>query len=512
MSLAAGLRGSCRRSPDKPAVICGEQTWTYAEFDRLTDNIAAQLLAAGIRPGDRIGFHLHNTSELALGYIGCFKAGAVAVPINTRLKGREIDYILRHSGAVGYIGETDLYAEVAGLRRELPELRIWCLCGDGPRESGNFCFKDLLQPAPGPVSLSVVAPSQTAVIIYTSGTTAHPKGVTHSHETLMQIAQMMRGLGLDENQVTVATSSMAHILSFGMVYLAGLLNGATVVLLPSIDPEAVLRAFEQHRCTHMCGLPTFFHAVAQAQSANPRDVSSGRHFYCGGDSVSPALQEAFERAMGRSVCEAYGSTEAVPLTANRYGRARVGSIGQATEGTRIRLLDGAGRDVAPGEAGEVCIQSPVLMTGYWKDPEATAAAIRDGWFHTGDLARRDAEGYYWFAGRAKQIIIRGGSNISPQEVESVLQEHPSVREAVVIGRPDAVWGEIVVAYVALQEGRSLTEAELIKFAGTRMAAYKTPEHVVFRDALPKTATGKLDRRALREAERAQAELEPRGKV
>jgi acyl-CoA synthetase (AMP-forming)/AMP-acid ligase II len=210
--------------------------------------------------------------------------------------------------------------------------------------------------------------------------------------------------------------------------------------------------------------------------------------------------------MGRSVHEIYGATEAAPLTYNRPGRVRVGSIGQAAEGVRIRLLDSEGRDVALGEVGEICIQSAVLMIGYWNDPEATRNAIRDGWFHTGDLARCDGDGYYWFAGRSKQIIIRGGSNISPQEVESVLVEHPLIREAAVIGRPDRVWGEIVVAYVVLQAGQSLTDEELIAFARTRMAAYKIPEHVVFMDALARTPTGKLDRRALREAEQARASL------
>jgi len=506
MSIVAGLQKSCLRGPDKFAVIWGEQSWTYAQFERLTDTVAGQLVTAGIRPGDRIGFHLPNGPELALGYVGCLKAGAIAVPVNTRLKGREVEYILRHSAAAGYIGQPELYAEIVGLRKELPQLRKWYLSGECTPDEDVTPFQDLLRPVPSTGLLPAVAAKQTALIIYTSGTTAHPKGVTHSHEMLTQIAHAMRGLELDENQITVVASSMAHILGFGMVFLAGLLNGATVVLLPRIDPQSVLQAFAQHRCTHMIGLPTFFHAVAQAQSATPHDVSSGRYFFCGGDSVSPALQEAFERAMGRSVCEAYGSTEAAPLTHNRIGRARVGSIGQTTEGARIRLLDSAGSEVAPGEVGEICIQSPVLMTGYWKDPEATAAAVREGWFHTGDLARCDAEGYYWFAGRAKQIIIRGGSNISPQEVESVLQEHPSVREAAVIGRPNAVWGEIVVAYVVLQNGQSLTEAELIKFASERIAAYKTPEHVIFRDALPKTATGKLDRRALREAEGAHVSL------
>jgi long-chain acyl-CoA synthetase len=506
MPLITGLRHTCNRSPDKLAVICGDQSWTYAEFDRLTDFVAGRLLCAGIRPGERIAFHLLNVSELALGYVGCIKAGAIAVPVNTRLKAQEIEYVLRHSGAACYIGQPDLYSEVMGLRKQLAELRRLYLIGDGSAADGVRPFEELLEPLPAPVSLPVIAAGQAAAILYTSGTTAHPKGVTHSHETLAQTARAMRGLQVDENQIVIVITSMAHTVGFAMLFLGSLLNGATVVLLPRIEPLSVLQAFQRHRCSCTLGLPTQFHALAQAQSATPHDVSSGRFYFCGGDSVSPALQEAFERAMGRSVHEAYGGTEAAPLTYNRPGRVRVGSIGQAAEGVRIRLLDSEGRDVAPGEVGEICIQSAVLMIGYWNDPEATANAIRDGWFHTGDLARCDGDGYFWFAGRIKQIIIRGGSNISPQEVESVLLEHPLIREAAVIGRPDRVWGEIVVAYVVLQAGQSLTDEELIAFARTRMAAYKIPECVVFMEALPRTPTGKLDRRALREAEQARASL------
>jgi long-chain acyl-CoA synthetase len=504
--LVTGLRHNCDHCAEKLAVICGDLSWTYGEFDRLTDFVAGHLLCAGIRPGDRVAFHLLNVPELALGYVGCLKAGAIAVPVNTRLKAREIEYVLRHSGTVCYIGQPSFYSEVVGLRKQLEELRLTYLTGDGATENGVRPFEELLQPLPTPVSLPAIAADQAAAILYTSGTTAHPKGVTHSHETLAQIARAMRGLHVDENQTVIVITSMAHMVGFGMLFLASLLNKATVVLLPRIEPLAVLQAIQRYRCSCTFGLPTQFLALAQTQSAAPHDVSSGRFYFCGGDSVSPALQEAFERSMGQGVCEAYGGTEAVPLTYNRPGHVRVGSIGQAAEGVRMRLLDSEDRDVALGEVGEICIQSAVLMIGYWNDPEATTKATRDGWFHTGDLARCDAEGYYWFAGRTKQIIIRGGSNISPQEVESVLLEHDLVGEAAVIGRPDRVWGEIVVAYVVLRAGQSLTEEELIAFARARMAVYKTPEHVIFLDALPKTATGKLDRRALREAEQAGANL------
>jgi len=204
--------------------------------------------------------------------------------------------------------------------------------------------------------------------------------------------------------------------------------------------------------------------------------------------------------MGCPLIELYGCTEGAPLTSNPQACVRVGSIGQAIPGVRILLLDAAECDVAPGQVGELCFQSQLRTTGYWEDPEATAAALRNGWFHTGDLVRCDADGYYWFAGRSKQIIVRGGSNISPQEVEAALQEHPSVREVAVIGRLDPVWGEKVVAYAVWHSEVPLTKAELIAFACSRIASYKVPEDVIFLEALPRTPTGKLDRRALREAD------------
>ena len=442
-----------------------------------------------------------NGLELALGYLGCLKTGAIAVPVNTRLKGLEIEYILRQSQAACYIGQPELYAEVSPFHKDLPYVRRCYLTGGGLPPNNLRPFAELLEAPPRPVVLPAIVAEQTAAILYTSGTTAHPKGVTHSHATLVHTARAMRRMQLDENQLVLVMSSMAHIVGFGMLFLASLVNGASVVLVPRIDALSVLQVLEHHRCTYTLGLPVLFHALAEAQRRTPHDVSSGRHYFCGGDSVSPALQEAFQRTMGRSVCEAYGGTEAVPLTYNRPGLARVGSIGQAAEGVTIRLLDGEDRDIQPGEVGEICVQGPVCMTGYWKDPVATATANRGGWFHTGDLARRDAEGYYWFAGRTKEIIIRGGSNISPQEVEGVLLEHPGIDEAAVIGRPDPIWGEIVVAYVVVQSSKNLTMETILEFARPRIAAYKLPQDIIFLDALPKGPTGKLNRRALRQADR-----------
>jgi long-chain acyl-CoA synthetase len=281
-------------------------------------------------------------------------------------------------------------------------------------------------------------------------------------------------------------------------------NGATIVITRPFDFTGALKAFERWRVTCAGGLPVIIQGLLSAQIANRHDVSSGRYYFCAGDSVSPTLQNAFQAEFG-ILCEGYGTTEVHPICSNKPDQIRVGSIGRACEDVAIRLVDSENRDVKPGEVGEICVQAKHLMTGYWQDPNATAAAMQDGWFHTGDLAHCDAEGYYWFAGRKKKIIIRGGSNISPQEVEAVLYEHTAVSEAAVVGRPDDVWGEVVIAHIVVLQGCVLSEADLIAFAKERIADYKTPEAIVFHSELPKSATGKIQRRALREMQQAAAQ-------
>jgi long-chain acyl-CoA synthetase len=311
----------------------------------------------------------------------------------------------------------------------------------------------------------------------------------------------MKDMKLDDRQVVLIMSSMAHVVGLGMLFLSGLLNGATTVITRPMEFAQTLEAYARWGCTYTLGLPVMFEGLVQAQTAAPRDVSSGQFYFCGGDCVSPALQGAFQAALG-PVCEIYGATEIAPIAWNRPGHVRAGSIGLPGEGIEIRLVDLDGHDTRPGEVGEICVRGPHMMTGYWRDPDATAEAVRDGWFYTGDLARRGPDGYYYFGGRRKEIIIRGGSNISPQEVEASLDEHPAVSEAGVIGCPDAVWGEAVVAYVALRPGLTVTESELICFVRERLADYKTPERILFLAQLPKGPSGKIQRSALREAERA----------
>jgi long-chain acyl-CoA synthetase len=276
--------------------------------------------------------------------------------------------------------------------------------------------------------------------------------------------------------------------------------GARLVLAPSFDPDAVLDTIEQRRCTYFAGLPFMFDALVGRQLAEPRDVASATSFHAGGDAVTPALQSRFEAVFSHPLREGYGITEAGRITHQPVGRpVRVGSIGVPLEGVEVRIADPAGHEARVGQPGELMIRTPAMMSGYWREPEATVAALQDGWLRSGDIARRDADGYLWFLGRKKEIIVRGGSNIAPQEVESVLARHPAVLESAVVGLPDAVLGERVVAVVRPSPEIEASQADILGFVRTQLADYKTPETVIFRDDLPKNPGGKVHRLLIRQA-------------
>lgn len=495
--LTSAFQGSADRNPGKTAIAFGADAWTFSEFHRLSGNIAQNLVAAGAEAGDRIALHLPNTADLALAAAGCLRAGFVVVPLNTLLKGREIDYILRHSGSAFYIGEPQLYEDIAHSCPALEELSTLYLTGR-PGQAGRP-FDELLRTSDRNGSLPDIPAEQTAAIVYTSGTTAHPKGVVHTHGTLFETTRAAHDMQLDEDQVVVVTSSMAHLVGFGMSFLSALAKGATTVITRPLDFDGALNAFERWNGTYTMTLPVVLQCLLARQLQAPRDLSSARYFFCGGDSVTPALQHSFARSIA-PICEVYGATEITPATWNRPGEVRVGSIGRPVDSVEVRVADAQGTEVRPGCAGEIYTRGPHLATGYWQDPEATRAVFQNGWFRSGDLATCDTDGFYWFAGRKKEIVIRGGSNISPQEVEAALCEHSAVAEAAVVGRKDPLWGEIAVAHVALRPGRRLEEQELIAFARERLADYKVPATVIFHSELPKGATGKIQRRALRDKE------------
>jgi long-chain acyl-CoA synthetase len=484
MTLGEMLQSTAAKYPHKPALIAGGETMSYQSLEESVSRLARWLVHQGLRPGDRIAIHRPNSIAAVQLYFAAFQAGLIAVPVNLRLKPAEIVYILEHSQASICFSEPGL----AHLAKEATEA-----CPLPPRVLTELPDEECS------ATLPEVEAGAPAAIMYTSGTTARPKGVTQTHRSLFEGTRLMMREGFVHNDdIAVTVTPMMHASGLYGVLLPSVMIGATIVLLPAFDAAAVLDAIERFRCTYVISLPALLQFVCEEQARRPRDVSSVRIAGAGGDTVPVALQNRFQSLFGIPLFECYGMTESLPITVNPRTAIRQGSTGRASEGVEVRLVDLSGREVPIGEIGEVVVRSPANCLGYWGDPEATANLFSDGWLHTGDLASRDAEGYYWFQGRIKQIIIRAGSNISPQEVEEALYRHPAVLEAGVVGQRDPVLGERVVAFAVLRGGAAATEEELRLFARERLADYKVPERILFFDALPKGLTGKVDRRALKE--------------
>jgi long-chain acyl-CoA synthetase len=489
MSLGQLLHDAAARHPRHVALVCRDRSLTYQELDQECRALARRLLAEGLRTGDRVGVHWANSVETVKLLYACFYAGLIALPINVRLKAPELSYIMSHSGAAAWFSQPEL-AALANLARAdapgAPEIRTDLPAG---LESGL---------------LPEIEPSQIAAVLYTSGTTARPKGVTHTHATLTATIGLMNALGLDGTHTTIFMVSVMHASGLMCLLIPTLSQGSTAVLLPAFDAAEALDTIQRHRCSFIAALPAMGQFLVEEQSQRPRDVSSTRLAYSGGDAVPVKLQERFRELFGIPLFELYGMTEGVPSAAN-LGSAHVsGSIGRPVPGVEMQVLDLLGRPVPDGQTGEIAFRSKGCFTGYWNDPRNTADTLVEGWVLSGDLGHRDADGYFWFDGRKKEIIVRCGSNISPQEVEEVLYQHPAVLEAGVIGVPHAVHGEQVVACISLKEGCSADEAEVQSFARARLADYKVPERIVFLGVLPKGITGKVQRRALKELTDVQA--------
>jgi long-chain acyl-CoA synthetase len=484
MSLASLLRDAASRVPNKPALYMKDRVLTYAELDGQAQRLARRLIACGTKPGDRVALHMQNGAEIAIAYFACFLAGAIAVPINARLKGPEIEYLLEHSGSSIYVGQREVALEEINSR--LPCVRPILL--DQLKLEVRFNVLSA-------VTLPLAREDDPAVILYTSGSTASPKGVVHSHRSLLNAA---RGLWIESDDVIMIVMSMAHSVALAML-LAGTAAGAAAVVVRQFEADPVLDAIACYGATYMIGIPIMYRALTAAQAVQPRDITSMRLWLASGDTVPSALQSNFSRHVGLPLHEVFGATETGVIAANwGCGAKQIGSFGRAAPGVEVVVID-ANRDlVSFGTEGEMIVRSPANMIGYWNDPSATAGALINGWFHTGDLVSQDPSGYLSFRGRKKEIIVRGGANVSPQEVEAIFYQHGGVREAGVVGGIDPIWGERVVAFVSRRPSWPVTAEELIAFVEKRLAAYKVPEEVVFLEDLPKNATGKVNRRALRE--------------
>jgi long-chain acyl-CoA synthetase len=483
---------SASANADRVALCLGENRMTYRELEVASARVAGLLRERGIRPDDRVGVMLPNVMEFAVVYYGVLRAGGVVVPMNPLLRAREVAYYLRDSGAALAF--------------------VWQGCADEARAGAKQAESDAIVVDPAifaDVLLARARPAahvverwadDTAVILYTSGTTGQPKGAELTHANLARNAEVVATDLLRLTAADVIFGGLPLFHSFGQTCTlnAAVAAGACLTLVPRFDPTQALQILAGQRATVFAGVPTMYGALLRVPDGEAHDMSALRVCVSGGAAMPVEVMRAFEEAFGCIVLEGYGLSETSPVASfNHPDRQRKpGTIGTPIRGVEMRVVDEHGNEVAPGGIGEIAIRGHNIMKGYWQRPEATAEAIPDGWFRTGDMGCVDADGYFTIVDRKKDLIVRSGYNVYPREIEEVIYEHPAVAEAAVIGLPDPELGEEVGAAVTLKPGANVTADELREHVKGCVAAYKYPRRVWIVDALPKTATGKILKREI----------------
>jgi long-chain acyl-CoA synthetase len=504
-NLATVLTETTLATPDAAVCRFGGTATTYRELDEQSGRLAAGLRAAGLTPGRVVALQLPNIPQFLTAYFGALKAGLVVLPLNPLLMAPELEYHLTDSSAALLIGFEGMHAEAVKACETTGVPLYLVSMGSGPLPEGARTVGELLPTAPldepgGDVA--ACSPDDTAVLVYTSGTTGKPKGAELTHFQLYMNCTVAGGLfGARSDDVVLAVLPFFHVFGLSSVINVFVRYGGCLSILPRFQPAAALDAIEADRCTVIGGVPTMLHALAQLDITG-RDLSALRVAVSGGASLPEDIMRTFEGKYGIEVLEGYGMTEtASSCSFNRPGDRKVLSIGKPLWGVRMRVADPSGRPLPPGRehVGEILIRGHNVMKGYLGRPEATAETLRDGWLRSGDLGYMDSDGFYFIVDRAKDLVIRGGFNVYPREIEEVLYAHPAVLEAAVIGKPDERLGEEVVAVLALRPGHEVSAQEIIGYTRERLAAYKYPREIRFMAELPKGPSGKILKAALRDS-------------
>ncbi|GIE97316.1 long-chain-fatty-acid--CoA ligase [Paractinoplanes rishiriensis] len=513
LNLSVLLEDSARNYPERAAVVLGGQRLTYAQVEAAANQVAGLLVERGIRPGDKVALSCPNLPYFPIAYYGILKAGAVVVPLNVLLKGREIAYHLSDSEARAYLcfqGTPELPMGTEGWSGfgETPGCEHFFLITADPAAASPIEGAETLGTAlagRSPVFEPVLLPeTDPAVILYTSGTTGQAKGAELSHANLILNALTCNRLfgskpGTDTHLLVLP---LFHSFGSTVNMNAGFATASTLVLLPRFDAAAAVKLLESENVTFFAGVPTMYWGLLNALTDEvdvARIASNMRIAVSGGSSLPVEIIREVKERFGVTILEGYGLSETSPVAtfSDPDSDPRPGSIGIPVWGVELKLIDESWNTVeGTDEIGEIAIRGHNIMRGYYNRAEATAEVMRDGWFRSGDLARRDKDGFYYIVDRAKDMIIRGGFNVYPREIEEVLITHEAVSLAAVIGVPHPSHGEEIKAFVILKEGASVTGDELIAWGREQMAAYKYPRIVSIVDALPMTATGKLLKRAL----------------
>jgi acyl-CoA synthetase (AMP-forming)/AMP-acid ligase II len=510
MNLSMLLTKTARLFPDKPAFIHGNRQISYAQFANRVNRLANALQRLGLKQGENVAILQYNYPQTYESLFACFKSGLGAVPINFRLHPKEFAFIIDHSDSRAVILSSEFNDSIMEVRDRIPGARHLITLGGAAGELIDY--ETMLDESDDKFIDVDVSPDDLAWLFYTSGTTGMPKGAMLTHRNLLAMsmnfyADMAPGFTPDD--VILHAAPLSH--GSGLYGLPNIGKGATSVMLPSksFEPELVFQTIEKYRVTNMFTAPTMIKMLIDHPSVDQYDLSSLRSLNYGG---APMLVEDLKKAiekLGPCLVQLFGQGESpmtisyLPHWAHKTDGSpeeirRLGSAGFARTDVEVRIFDTEDNELPPGRFGEIVTRSDLVMKGYWKNPETSADTIKNGWLHTGDIGYLDENGYLFIMDRSKDMIISGGENIYPREIEEVLVRHPAVREVSVIGVPDSKWGEAIKAVIALNPGKTASEQELIDFCRDNIASYKKPKSVDFVDELPKSNYGKILKREIRE--------------
>jgi long-chain acyl-CoA synthetase len=475
------------------------KTFTNRQLHDASRRLARALVELGCLPGDKVVLMMPNGPEVFISYPAIWRAGLTVIPVLFVLEARELAYILDNSDARAIITSHDVHPKVEEAlrgRRAVPVI----VAGDAPAPSGCFSFEDLVARTAPIEELIPRGPADLATILYTSGTTGRPKGVMQTHQNLYANAMNAWNSATtrDRSEKVLLVLPLAH--TFGLSsLLSGYLFGSSAVLLRWFDPEVALELIERHKITYMAGVPTMFVNMTRHPNASRYDTSSVRRWLVGAAPMPLQQLRDFEAKFGGTMYVGYGLSEAGPSVAGeREGVPRKpGSAGRPIDGVLVKIVDDEGNEVPVGTPGEICARGANISPGYYENPEATAEAFRDGWLFTGDVGYLDEDGYLFIVERKKDLIIRGGLNVYPKDLEEIIHKHPAVLEAAVVGVPDLRMGEEVCVYLVKRAGVDLSREDLIAHCQAHLAKYKTPRYVEFTETLPRTSLGKIQKKEIR---------------
>jgi len=530
MNIGSGIEDNVKRFGEYEVLYFEGRWHTNVEINRNANLLGNALKGLGIDKGDRVAVQMPNCPEILSAFPAIYKIGAVVVPLNPLLRPDQAAYIYRDSGAKAIITSSDFVGRVLEAQKQTPNLEHVILT-DRADVPGTISCSDIMSTSSGALTIEQTENDDVAALIYTAGTTGPPKGVMHTHYSLyinalffyeyvlvhrsltlqvqsrvlnpktLQLNEVnQRVSGVNRAMVSLGVLPLSH--SYGIAFAnTGNFVGGKTILLRWWNVEEALKAIQTFRVTQLAAVPTMYIQILEYPDLNKYDLSSLDDCQCGGAALPVTVALRWKEKVGVDIREGWGLTESGATTTGQPGDLppRYGSIGKCLlKCNTIKVFDEKGQELPTGQEGEIVVKGPTLMKGYWNLPEETAKAIKDGWLHTGDLAYVDEDGYFYITGRKKDIIIRGGENVSPVEVEEVLLQHPSVAEAGVVGIPDAVYGEEIKAFVVIKPGEQVSEEELIAFCKDRLPTFKRPKKVQFIKSLPRNILGKVLRAELRQ--------------